>query len=226
MPAKATSSTMDRGISQGPATDTHNRPVVDPTQNVMALVQAASRRQDDLRLASKELNDAKLLHLKEISDLRAIHANELRQAESDRLDSIRQVDREDVNKTALAAQAAIATLAATAATTAETLRTQVATTAQAQQTSFQTAMGEVVKRISALELSSSEGKGKQAVTDPALTALVEEVKHLAASRQQATGGKTNMTLIGGLVMGAVVIITSLVGLVLGLYAAFRPAIGH
>ena len=35
--------------NQGPATDVRNEPVVDPTANVYALVEAAIQRQDDLR---------------------------------------------------------------------------------------------------------------------------------------------------------------------------------
>lgn len=135
--------------------DSREGPVVDPTENVIALTKAESKRQDDLRDAAKELSDAKIAHQKEIGDIRERHQEQLRKAESERLDSIRQVDREDVNKTAAQALSAIATLAAATSTTAETLRSQVATTAQAAATSLTNSMGEVNKRLSALELSSS-----------------------------------------------------------------------
>jgi phage-related protein len=35
--------------NQGPSTDRHNEPVIDPTKNVLDLVEAAIKRQDDLR---------------------------------------------------------------------------------------------------------------------------------------------------------------------------------
>lgn len=148
----------------------------DPTENVKALSAAAHRRQDDLREAAKELSDTKIAHQQEIGDLRGRFQQELRKAESERLDSIRQVDREDVNKTAAQALSAIATLAAATTTTAETLRGQVATTAQAAATSLANSMGEVNKRLSALELSSSEGRGKQAVESPQFAELIAEQK--------------------------------------------------
>lgn len=43
-----------QGASSGPSTDRHNDPVVDPTRNVLDLVQAAIQRQDDLRAASAQ----------------------------------------------------------------------------------------------------------------------------------------------------------------------------
>lgn len=210
------------GQSEGPATDRHNQPVVDPTKNVLELVAAANQRQDDLRQATKELSDAKLAHQKEISDLRAKHYTELRIEEKERLNSIRQVDREDVNKAATSAQTAITTLAQQAATTAETLRTQVATTAQAQLTTFQTAMAEVVKRISALELSSSEGKGKQAVSDPAMTQLVEEVRHLATIRDATEGKSSGVSMIVAIIMGAALFIATMLSIGLALFALMKP----
>lgn len=149
---------------------------IDPTENVKALSAAANQRQDDLRAAAKELSDTKIAHQKETGELRERFQQELRRAESERLDSIRQVDREDVNKTAAQALSAIATLAAATTTTAETLRGQVATTAQAAATSLANSMGEVNKRLSALELSSSEGRGKQAVESPQFAELIAEQK--------------------------------------------------
>ena len=186
------------GKQPGPGVDAQGNPVFDPTANVISLVEAESRRQDDLRAAAKELSDVKNAHVKEIGDLRAVfqkqisdmrerHAEALRKAEADRLDSIRQVDREDVNKTAAQALSAIQTLASTTNTTAETLRTQVATTAQATATTLTNITGEINKRLSALELSSSEGKGKQTVADPMLENLYKEMRSLNESRAGGAG---------------------------------------
>jgi hypothetical protein len=159
--------------ASGLPVDRSGRPTIDPTANVIALNSAANKRQDDLRDASDKFNAAAILNMKDTNGLHMIYMREisliherysqqLRTAESDRLNSIRQIDREEVNKTAAQAQTAITTLATQTNTLAETLRNQVATTAMqaTQQRAIDNA--EVNKRVSALELSSSAGKGKEA----------------------------------------------------------------
>ncbi len=118
--------------------------------------------------------------------MREKYRAELRIAEAARLDSIRQVDREDVSKTQTQSQTAIATLATTQNTTAETLRTQVATTAQAQLNTTTAAFAEVNKRISALELTSSEGRGKATVESPILFEMVNELKIMRKEQSEST----------------------------------------
>ena len=108
----------------GIAVDAFGGGVVDPTANVIALTEAANKRQDDLRAASdrrtddlRELNNIRLQanadHLKEMAELRANHALEMSKMESNRLDAIRQVDREEVAKTAVSANTAITILTPT-----------------------------------------------------------------------------------------------------------------
>lgn len=185
-----------KGLSGGELT-------YDPSENVKSLTEAGNQRQDDLRAAAKELSDTKIAHQKEIGDIRERHQAELRRGESERLDSIRQVDREDVNKTATQAQSAIAALAAVTTTTAETLRTQVATTAAAQATALANSMGEVNKRLSALELSSSEGRGKQAVESPQFAELISEQKRMNAivlgNTGQSAGAKNLWLIMAGVI---------------------------
>lgn len=185
-----------KGLSGGELT-------YDPSENVKSLTEAANARQDDLRAAAKELSDTKIAHQKEIGDIRERHQAELRRGESERLDSIRQVDREDVNKTATQAQSAIAALAAVTTTTAETLRTQVATTAAAQATALANSMGEVNKRLSALELSSSEGRGKSAVESPQFAELISEQKRMNAivlgNTGQSAGAKNLWLIMAGVI---------------------------
>lgn len=202
---------------------------IDPTANVIALTRAANQRQDDLRKETNRRYDAEILHLREmiffrseLANLRAQHQSELRAAESARLDAIRQIDREEGNKAATASQTAIATLAATASTTAETLRTQVATTALAQQNSFATSNAEIQKRLSALELAGSEGRGKQAVADPIFSELVQEMKSLRQSRSQVTGKSEGINFIGALIVGIVVVLSGCAGIAGVLYAMLKP----
>lgn len=184
----------------GQGVDAFGQAVYDPTQNVKDLTEAANLRQDDLRALTKELGDVKIQHQKEMADARERHRQTtdaireryqevLRKAESDRLDSIRQVDREDVNKTAAQALSAIATLASATTTTAETLRGQVATTAQAAATSLANSMGEVNKRLSALELSYSEGRGKATVESPMMAEMVSKIEALTLTIASNSGQK-------------------------------------
>lgn len=171
----------------GMATDASGGPVVDPTANVIALNEAATRRQDDLRGANNRWIKSEIKHQKKLLKLQAKHAKELAAKESSRLDSIRQVD--EVTKTAAQAQnsLAISTLAKQTTDIATTLSTQVQTTAQAAEARRQADMAEVTKRVSALELALSASVGKSTVTDPATAALAEEVRRLIAMQANEAG---------------------------------------
>ena len=54
----------------GIAVDSKGGQVIDPTKNVLDLVEAAIRRQDDLRALLRELFDAKLSAANELAELR------------------------------------------------------------------------------------------------------------------------------------------------------------
>jgi len=206
----------------GVGVDAQGGAVVDPTKNVLDLVEAERRRQDDLREAERRYFDAENQHVKEMAALRAAHSMEIRGAESARLDSIRQVDREDVNKTAAQALNAIQTLATTTNTTAETLRNQVATTAQqaAQQRAIDTT--EFNKRLSAVELALSEGKGKQTVADPQMEKLSALVEAMARNQATDTGKGAGINLVWVVLLGVVSLFSGLLGIAGVLYAVLRP----
>lgn len=212
------------GVSMGPSTDRLNVPVVDPTENVKALTEAANLRQDDLRIETtrrfeqdvsnlKERLDESLAHLKELSVIRAEHQKELNEKESSRLDSIRQVDREEVAKTAAAANTAITTLATQTITLKDTLASQVANTAALAETRLANFSTDVTKRLSALELSSSEGRGKQLVGDPALAQLATSVEGLLRSQGVSTGKSQGISMAWAVLIGAVALAGAVVGLI-------------
>lgn len=69
----------------GPGVDSTGIPVLDPTANVLALVAAAIKRQDDLR-------DQEARHVREMLSLRSQYEEKLRDKESARLDAIRTID--------------------------------------------------------------------------------------------------------------------------------------
>lgn len=147
--------------STGPSTDSDNRPVVDPTENVLSLVAAAIQRQDDLRVAEGRLRDADTRHLREISMMRAEHAKDLREAEADRINAIRAVDVGAVNRAAEVAAQQATTLATQVAAVADALRLQVAAAATASATSLAAALAPIQKDVSELRQVQFQQQGER-----------------------------------------------------------------
>lgn len=135
---------MAAGSDPGPGVDAAGRPVIDPTQNVLDLVQAAIQRQDDLR-------EAEARHARELAAMRASYDRELREAESQRIDAIRAVDVSAVQRAA-----------EVASIVAETLRTQVATTAQQAAAGLAAALEPIIKDIADLRRAQYEAQGVKA----------------------------------------------------------------
>lgn len=196
----------------GLAVDAAGGPVVDPTENVIALTKAEARRQDDLRNATNELAKARLDSLKEIGELRAFHAKEIRELESDRLDKIRQVDVLAGSTASDQAQDAIKTLAATTAANAETLRSLVASTAASIATQTTSAMTAVNDRITALEKSVNTGAGRSAVADPAFAELLTEVRLLKSLQQERTGKSAGIESSWGFLTGIAALIVAMIAI--------------
>lgn len=126
--------------------------MIDPTENVLQLVEAQVKRLDDLsslyekRVTDLQVANDRLLdlrdrrqddlrtietaHLKYVADMRAQYEQKLAEKESERLDAIRAVDVGNVSRAAEVSAAQASTLATQVQTSAETLRTQAATFAQ------------------------------------------------------------------------------------------------
>ena len=132
--------------------------VIDPTENVMALVSGQVKRTDDLMAANEKLAEARVRrqddmraleaqHIKELASLRAEFEEALREKETQRIDAIRAVDVQAVQRAAEVSAVQATTLATQVQASAETLRTQVATTATAQTTA-----GTTPRRSPALSL--------------------------------------------------------------------------
>jgi len=217
----------------GVGVDAAGGAVIDPTANVQALSEASNKRQDDLREAERRLTSAEQIHTREIAAVRQVHQNEMaaireqhnremRESESARVDANRATDLAAVGTAAAQALAAIQALAATATTTADTLRNTVAATAltaENRQVAFATDQN---KRLSALELSMSEGKGKQGVADPQMDRLQVLVETLARNQATGTGKSEGISLIGAIVMGGVALVSGLLGIGGILYAVLHP----
>jgi hypothetical protein len=110
----------------GPGVDASGRPVIDPTENVLQLVEAANRRQDDLRAAESRHIAEMVRQLEARIERDWQRARELRDAEKERIDAIRAVDVAAVQTATAAADARAATLAAQVSMSAEAVRINLA----------------------------------------------------------------------------------------------------
>jgi hypothetical protein len=148
----------------GPGVDAQGQPVIDPTQNVLDLVEAAIKRQDDLR-------DLEAGHVREIVALRASYDTELRLAESARIDAIRAVDASAVQRAAEVSAIQATTLAGQVAAAAEAMRVQVSAAATTAATNLLTALDPVRKDIADLRQVQYETAGGRAQTVEASTGI-------------------------------------------------------
>ena len=175
-------------------------PRIDPTANVIALVEANAKAQAELRVADSKFNDAQTTHIKDIGDLRAKHAETLRVSDLEGLAKTRQVDVLAGAASAAALATAVQTLANTSDRNAETLRNLVNATAQttAKETADRAAvlsaqtdslLKDINARIAELQKSTYQGVGKSSVSDPASERLAQSVEKLIAANALGSGEK-------------------------------------
>ena len=129
--------------SVGLGVDASGGPVIDPTQNVLDLVSAAIKRQDDLR-------EAESRHVREIAGLRAEYQAELRMLETERINAIRAVDAAAVQQASAVAEARATALAG-----------QVSTTADATRIALAAALEPIQRRIEDLSRAQYEAQGSR-----------------------------------------------------------------
>lgn len=138
----------------GPGVDRVGNPVIDPTKNVLDLVAAETKRQDDLR----EMDST---HMREILALRSEFYSELRHAEANRIDAIRAVDVGNVQRAAETQAAQAATIATQVAASAEALRNQVQAAATAAAAALSAALDPIQKDIADLRRAQYEAQGQK-----------------------------------------------------------------
>lgn len=198
-------------IQDGVGVDSKGGPLIDPTANVIALNEAAVRRQDDLRIASERFTSASLSAMREMAEMRAMYQEKLSEAEAKRIDAIRAVDVNAVGVASERQSQAANVLAAQVAQSADALRTLVNTTATAQAEQQRQSTQQITDRLTAVERSQYEGRGKQLVADPMMAELVAEMKSLRESRSVVTGKSQGSTAMWGYVAGAIGILFGLIG---------------
>jgi hypothetical protein len=135
--------------------------MVDPTENILNLVQEAIKRQDDLRAAADRHSAMAAKHVEDIAALRADYDAQLRKAETARIDAIRAVDVGAVNRAAEVSAQQAMTLAAQVAASAETLRSQVAAAATAATAALAAALDPIQKDIADLRKTQYEQAGQR-----------------------------------------------------------------
>lgn len=221
----------------GLAIDRTGWPAFDPSANVKALVESNKASADLLRQADTKYNDAMHRHLREIGELRAKNAeiqrvgdlksaDTLRVGDLDRLDKTRQVDVMAATASAQQLATAVQTLANTSDRNAETLRNLVNATAatMAKQTADQaqvlsTQTDNLVKgindRIAELQKAQYQGVGRSSVSDPAMEALIVEVKKLSTAGSASTGRTDGINWI-------IVTLFGVITIAIALYAALKP----
>lgn len=170
----------------GPGIDASGQSVIDPSDNVLALVQAAVKRLDDLRGTESEWErrflEAELKHLRFEMVLRATHAKEMREGESERLDAIRTVDVGAVATAAVAQQIAATALAKTVVDQAEALRSVMDTKFSLMQTT--------ISELQRFQFESVGGKAQVVESrDSAadMLPILEAIKSLERTQQKAVG---------------------------------------
>jgi hypothetical protein len=163
------------GFSKGPATDRNDEPVIDPTRNVLDLVDAAVTRLNDLNNLDRHWRD-------KLDAIREEHNRQIRKAESDRIDAIRAVDVGNVQRAA-----------EVQATQALALANQVVATATALETKLGATVAPLQTRIDDLTRVQYEGVGgklqsvENRASDADFAPLIAAVAALERTRAIAEG---------------------------------------
>jgi hypothetical protein len=207
--------------SSGPATDRSNNPVVDPSQNVLALVDAANRRQDDLRDAQETLRLEQLNHIRDVVELTAEHSKELRIAESARIDAIRAVDQGNVTRASEVAAAQATALAAQLQVSAEALRAQVEATRITTADTLAAALSPIQNDVAVLREVQFRQQGERtAGDDPVVKALADLQRDL----YERTGGNAAAVQHKSSVTDNRAFIFSIVGVLFAIAVIISPHI--
>ena len=211
--------------------------IVDPSSNVLLVLDAAIARQDDLRNQESrrmedlhkaelnrvdslreaemrrrnDLNESEFRRVDDMAKMRAEYQEMLSIAEAKRIDAIRSVDVNAVGVASERATQQAQVLANQVAASADALRALVATTATTfaqQQQSLQT---QITERLALLERSQYESKGKESYADPALAILVDQVKRMSDAQQASAGKGQGIGAAWAVGVAAVALVLSFTG---------------
>lgn len=105
---------------RGVNVDSSGDAAVDPSKNVLDLVNAAVLRLDNLRILDNKWRDF-------VDKIRTEHVKEIREAEAARIDSIRAVDQANIQQDKIVAEARATTLSNTVQATATAFDSKLST---------------------------------------------------------------------------------------------------
>lgn len=224
--------------------DVYGNPTIDPTKNVLDLVDAAVTRIDDMAVLREQLRSERAKYADEIRQAETQRLDDLRAAESRRVDeqasmraefqekvSIGESKRIDAIRAVDVAAVAVASeratqqatvLATQVSTSADALRTLVATTAAAMAATNQSLTTQLTDRIATLEKAQYELRGKSAVVDPQMEMLLGEMRGLRERASADSGKSAGISMTGAMVMGGVSLVAMLFGIASALYAVLKP----
>jgi len=157
----------DPKTSAGLGVDAQGNPVIDPTANVIALVQANKEAADALRAMHDRYISAEIEIVREtvkwmekISDVHQAHDREIHKMEQEKLAAFRASDESARLTEADRTLAAVQLVARTAETTAQDIRNVLTNTATTLAEQNAARDREYNNRIAALEKANYEGAGK------------------------------------------------------------------
>lgn len=182
----------------GPGVDIAGRPVIDPTANVTANLDAAVGRLDDLRTLDRDWNIRYEEQRRYFEDLLRIAERGTRDAEKRHLDAVRTIDITAVARAADDANERANTLQTQVLATAEANRTTVAATATAFRSELMSVVGPLQTRIDELSKAQYEQQGgKQQVVESRSAAddmkpVMDAIQALTLAQQQNVGGKAQV----------------------------------
>ncbi len=138
----------------------------DPSANVLALVRAGLKRQDDLRKQgnkyTREMISAETKHTHSMGNLRAWYDEKLRVKESARIDANRAGDAAQLLALATTTQTTAGTLAATVEATAVAVRTTMETTARTTADTLKATVDPILKALAEVQRIQYEQAGSKA----------------------------------------------------------------
>jgi hypothetical protein len=141
--------------ASGMGVDSSGGPVIDPTQNVLDLVEAAVQRLDDLSI----LRDK---HFHDIISLEREHNKQIWTLQMDRLEAVRNVDVGAVSTAANTAEARATTLANQVAAAAEAMRVAAEATRMTFTDTLNSAIKPLADAISVIQQWMNQQTGQRA----------------------------------------------------------------
>lgn len=186
---------------------------IDPTKNVLDLVEAAIRRQDDLRAAEAKLQEARQSSEAKLNaTIREADAHrlaDLRDADVRRLNELREAETRRVNE--LATQKQIFDLEL-----ARVIRAGLDASTLLLATQLKEVKTDASDRMAKLEQFANEQRGRASATDPGYAKALEEIKALTASRTDLAGRSSGIEALIGWIVAGIMLLLAIGGFVINM----------